>query len=165
MPASLQQEIRQNKPFHSPSHECAVGLLRTADLLVRHYTTVVSPYDITLQQYNVLRILRGAADAGLPTLEISERMVERTPGITRLLDRLERKGWVRRARNAGDRRQVFCWITAEGLALLSRMDQPIAQADAAGLATLPPAELRELIGLLARLREHLRSLLDDAPGA
>src|SRR6478752_1983616 len=93
--SALQEEIRQTRPFSSPSEEAAVALVRTADLLRRALTAVVDPHDITLQQYNVLRILRGAGVDGLPTLEIASRMVEHAPGVTRLLDRLQGKGLVR----------------------------------------------------------------------
>jgi DNA-binding MarR family transcriptional regulator len=94
----LQDELKQNKPFPSAAHEGGLGLMRTADVLRRRGAAVVEPRGITLQQYNVLRILRGAGEEGLPTLEVAARMVEQTPGITRLLDRLEVKGLVRRQR-------------------------------------------------------------------
>src|SRR5204863_9342501 len=111
MPGSaLQREIRQRKPFRSPTQEAVVGLLRSTDRVRRARAGVVEPRGITLQQYNVLRILRGARPRGLPTLEIAARMVEHAPGITRLLDRLEAKTLVRRQRPAGDRRQVVCRI-------------------------------------------------------
>ena len=122
MPSALQTELRQRKPFQSAAHEAVVGLMRTADLIRRHATAVVEPHGITLQQFNVLRILRGAGDTGLPTLEVAERMVEQTPGVTRLLDRLEAKELVRRQRCAKDRRQHLCWITQNGLALLEKID-------------------------------------------
>src|SRR5215216_4972343 len=94
----LQREIRQGKPFRSRGQEVVVALIRTSDLVRRAVGRVLEPYDITLQQYNVMRILRGAGERGLPTLEIAERMVEHAPGVTRLLDRLEAKGLVRRQR-------------------------------------------------------------------
>ena len=123
--SALQRELRQRRPFNSPAHEGVVALLRTADLLRRHGSALLEGQGITLQQYNVLRILRGAGDAGLPTLEVAGRMIEQTPGVTRLLDRLEAKGLVRRQRCPKDRRQHLCWITAEGLALLAGLDEPV----------------------------------------
>lgn len=122
MPSALQTELRQRKPFQSAAHEAVVGLMRTADLIRRHATAMVEPHGITLQQFNVLRILRGAGDTGLPTLEVAERMVEQTPGVTRLLDRLESKELVRRQRCQKDRRQHLCWITTKGLAVLEKID-------------------------------------------
>src|SRR6266498_2157591 len=119
--SAIQGEIKQSKPFPSKSAEGVVALLRTTDLLRRVLSEVAEARRNTLQQYNVLRILRGAGDEGLPTLEIGERMIEQSPGITRLLDRLEAKALVRRKRCLADRRQVLCWITAEGLALLTTL--------------------------------------------
>ena len=135
---SIQRELKQNKPFANTSQEAAVSLLHTADLVRRVVTSVVGNDDITLQQYNVLRILRGAGENGLPTLEIAERMVEQTPGITRLIDRIETKKLVARERCRTDRRQVFCRITKDGLALLARLDAPLHATEEASLATLTP---------------------------
>jgi DNA-binding MarR family transcriptional regulator len=128
MPSALQAELRQRKPFASAAHEAVVGLMRTADLIRRHATAVVEPHGITLQQFNVLRILRGAGDTGLPTLEVAERMIEQTPGVTRLLDRLEAKELVRRQRCPIDRRQHLCWITAKGLEVLEKIDTLAARS-------------------------------------
>jgi DNA-binding MarR family transcriptional regulator len=132
MSSALQRELRQRRPFQSPAHEAVVGLMRTADVIRRHATAVVGPHGITLQQFNVLRILRGAGEEGVPTLEVAERMIEQTPGVTRLLDRLEAKELVRRQRCPKDRRQHLCWITAKGLALLEKIDDvaPAASEDA-----------------------------------
>jgi DNA-binding MarR family transcriptional regulator len=156
----LLREIRQTKPFRSSSHEAAIGLMRTASLIQRNYSRFVEPFGLTIQQYNVLRILRGAGDAGLPTLEIGDRMIEQTPGITRLLDRLEIKGMVRRERSASDRRQVFCWITAEGLRLLGDIDDPIDRAGNDAFADIDEHDVRSLITQLERLRLKLGSLLE-----
>ncbi len=90
----LQAEIRQTRPFASASEEASLALLRTSDRLARRIAAMVEPREITAQQYNVLRILRGSHPGRLPTLEIAERMIEQAPGITRLLDRLEAKGLV-----------------------------------------------------------------------
>src|SRR3954469_12277006 len=122
MPSALQRELRQRRPFQSPAHEAVVGLLRTADLIRRHAAALVEPHGVTVQQFNVLRILRGAGTDGLPTLEVAERMIEQTPGVTRLLDRLEAKELVRRQRCPKDRRQHLCWITEKGLSLLEKLD-------------------------------------------
>jgi len=147
-------ELKQTKPFPSKAQEAAVALLRTADVLRRLIGAVVEPNGITTQQYNVLRILRGAGERGLPTLEIAERMIESTPGITRLIDRLETKKLVARERCLTDRRQVFCHITPTGLALLKALDTPILQAADAALGVLKKTELTSLIDLLDRTREQ-----------
>jgi DNA-binding MarR family transcriptional regulator len=102
-------------------------LMRAADLVRRQMHAVVEPHGLTLQQFNVLRILRGGGGDGLPTLDVAERMIEKTPGITRLLDRLEAKELIRRQRCPRDRRQHLCWITPKGLAVLQKMDAPIAR--------------------------------------
>jgi DNA-binding MarR family transcriptional regulator len=147
-------ELKQTRPFPSKAQEAAVALMRTADVLRRLIGAVVEPNGITSQQYNVLRILRGAGERGLPTLEIAERMIESTPGITRLIDRLETKKLAVRVRCLTDRRQVFCHITSAGLALLATLDDPILHAADAALGVLKKTELTSLIDLLDRTREH-----------
>jgi DNA-binding MarR family transcriptional regulator len=152
--SALQREIGQKKPFRSSSQEAVLGILRTADVVRRFLARVLEPYDVTPQQYNVLRILRGAGAEGLPTLTIGERMLEDSPGVTRLVDRLVAKGLVSRARSKEDRRQVLCWITPPGLDLLARIDGPVDAQDEAALGALTPDEQRELIRLLDRVRAH-----------
>src|SRR5690349_13442140 len=115
----LTAELKQTKPFPTAREEAFVGLLRTADALRWRLSEIVEPHGISLVQYNVLRILRGSRETGLPTLEIADRMIEQAPGITRLIDRLETAGFVRRERVKSDRRQVICHIEEKGLKLLS----------------------------------------------
>src|SRR3954467_12585389 len=93
--SALQTELRQRRPFQSAAHEAVVALMRTADLVRRQMTALIEPHGITMQQFNVLRVLRGAGDEGLPTLEVAERLIEQAPGVTRLLDRLEAKALIR----------------------------------------------------------------------
>ncbi len=152
---SLQREIKQTKPFASPAVEAVLGVLRTADALRNLSDELLGPYGISLQQYNVLRILRGAKE-GLPTLEVGARMIEKSPGITRLLDRIEAKGLVRRERSEEDRRLVVCSITRRGLDLLAELDDPIVRLDEEALAGLSRADQRTLVGLLDRIRERAR---------
>ncbi len=151
---SIREAIKQSRPFRSRSQEAYIALLRTADDSRRYATQALEPAGVTLQQYNVLRILRGAGEQGLPTLSVAERMVERTPGVTRLIDRMEKKGWVTRERCTEDRRRVWCRITPVGLALLEELDDTINRVDAAPGTVFDDAELRELIGYLDRLRER-----------
>ena len=124
MADTLQRELKQKRPFRSPAQEGLISIVRTSDQLRRVLERVIEVQGITGQQFNVLRILRGAAPDPLPVLEIGERMIEEAPGITRLLDRLEAKGLVTRARCLKDRRQVHCRITPEGLDLLKLLDAP-----------------------------------------
>jgi DNA-binding MarR family transcriptional regulator len=150
--SKLQQELKQKRSFASEAQEAAVGVMRTADVLRRHIAGITEPYGVTMQQYNVLRILRGAQPGPLPTLEIGERLIERMPGITRLLDRLEEKGLVRRERDVQDRRLVNCWITKAGLDLLAEMDEPILNADEVLMRQLSKKDIATLIRLLDRVR-------------
>jgi DNA-binding MarR family transcriptional regulator len=151
---TIREELKQKKPFARKSEEAFVSLLRTAELARRLIDGVIEgEAGITGQQYNVLRILRGAGEKGLTTLDIVDRLVEETPGITRLIDRLEAKELVTRERCKTDRRQVFCRITRTGLALLDKLDEPLADAQDAALATLKKKELAQLLELLDRTRD------------
>lgn len=151
--STILDEIRQTRPFATPAAEGVVSLLRTAAGLRRVLAAVVETRGITLQQYNVLRILRGAGGDGLPTLEISDRMVfEHAPGITRLLDRLERKKLVRRARCARDRRRVLCRITGAGRRVLAALDRPVDRASGSLIESLGKARTRDLVRLLDAVR-------------
>lgn len=153
-PPSILEEIRQSKPFHSRSQEAYLALLRTADDLRRYLGKVLEPAGVTNQQYNVLRILRGAGEEGLPTLTVGERMIERTPGVTRLIDRMEKKGWVSRHRCEDDRRRVWCRITDEGLEILASLDDPIEELDDSLVHALDESELATLISYLDRVRAN-----------
>ena len=154
-PTPLQREIRQRRPFPSVAQEAVVSVIRTADLLQRQMAALVEPFGITVQQFNVLRILRGGGPEGLPTLEVGARMIEVTPGITRLLDRLEAKGLVRRQRCPKDRRQHLCWITQEGLGVLTSLDGPIVKHSGEILRGLNREEQSHLIRLLDQVRSAL----------
>lgn len=161
---SILDEIKQSRPFRSESHEAYVTLLRTADDAKRFVSQVLEPEGVTLQQYNVLRILRGAGSDGLPTLSVAERMIERTPGVTRLIDRMERKGWVCRERCTEDRRRVWCRITDEGLALLERFDGPVDAVDDILAGALDTEELGHFMDFMNRIRAHIRSVAGEPAG-
>jgi MarR family transcriptional regulator, organic hydroperoxide resistance regulator len=141
--------------FRSQRQRGVVTLLHTADAVRRQYVRLFEPYDLTPQQYNVLRILRGALPDALPTMDIADRMIDRTPGITRLLDRLVDKDLVSRERCAEDRRQVLCTISRAGLELLAELDEPVDIADDEVLATLAEAEVARLTRLLERVYNSL----------
>jgi DNA-binding MarR family transcriptional regulator len=128
-------------------------LLSTADRVKTSFEAVCAPFDITGQQYNVLRILRGAEPDGLPTLTIAERVIEKTPGITRLIDRLEAKGLVAREIRPHDRRCVYCRITRKGLDLLRLLDKPVHEANHAAFRGLTDRELRQFVTLLLKIRD------------
>src|SRR5664279_5228707 len=112
-----------------------LDLMRTADILSRPVAQLLKSEDLSATQYNVLRILRGSPD-GLTCGEIGNRMITRDPDITRLLDRLEKRGLVSRCRETKDRRMVMARITPDGIQLLSRMDDPVREAHRAQLGHL-----------------------------
>ena len=149
----IQQEIQQRQPFRSRREEVLLALLRTAAVVKRPVARVIEENDLSLAQYNVLRILRGAGSQGLPTLAIRERMIEEAAGITRLIDRLEGSGLVTRDRTASkDRRQVYCRITDSGTRLLERLDPVVTAADDAALAMLDDERLTGLLDILDEIR-------------
>jgi len=161
--ASIREEIRQARPFPSLADEALVTLLRTADTLRRALASVAEPHGITLQQYNVLRILRGAGEEGLPTLDVASRMIETSPGITRLLERLERKGLVRRVRCPRDHRQVLCYVTGDGLRLLARLDRPMSVGAERLLGPLGERRMRDLVRLLDAARVGAATAASGGP--
>jgi DNA-binding MarR family transcriptional regulator len=154
MARTILDEIKQTRPFASKTQEAVVALLRTAHLLRRRVDAIVAAEGLTSQQYNVLRILRGAK-APLPTMEISERMIETNCGITRLISTLEEKELIRREQWAGDRRQVLCQITPAGLRVLERLDESVDFIDHDPLSTLSGRQLDDLLESLAEIRQRL----------
>ena len=146
----------------SPGGIAYVALLRTADKMKTYFETIFAPFEITGQQYNVLRILRGAEPEGLPTLTIAERMIERTPGITRMIDRLEAKGLVGRELRPTDRRYAYCRVTEKGLNLLELLDEPVEVANQTAFHGLSETELEQLTALLMKTRQTHESDLEES---
>jgi len=144
-----------SKPQHvgCPEEAAFLDLLRTTDMLSRRLVPVLKAEDLSATQYNVLRILRGAPE-GLACGEIAGRMITRDPDVTRLLDRLEKRGLISRDRETKDRRTVMARITPEGLTLLSRLDEPVQAAHRKQLGHLGRERLRTLVKLLSLLRNH-----------
>src|SRR5271166_4165356 len=128
-----------------------LDLLRTTDMLSRRLVLVLKAEDLSSNQYNVLRILRGAPD-GLPCGEIASRMITRDPDITRLLDRLEKRNLISRCRETEDRRMVMARITPDGLKLLASLDEPVEEAHRRQLGHLGRERLRALNELLHAAR-------------
>ncbi len=156
----LRAELHQGRPFASPAETATVALLRTAGTARRALERAVAGSGLTHQQYNVLRILRGAGPAGLPTLAIAARLIEETPGITRLVAGLAARRLLRRTRRAEDRRVVTCRITPAGRALLDRLDGPVTRAAETLMDSLTPAAQARLLALL----DTVRTGAADAPG-
>ena len=151
---SLGKEIKKVRPFDSLEQEAFLNLLRTADVLAGDIAEAFKPAGLSATQYNVLRILRGALPGGLPCGEIASRMITRDPDITRLLDRLEKRGLVSRCREAKDRRVVSARISDAGVKLLKELDPIVAQAHRKQLNHLGADRLKQLIELLEAAREH-----------
>ena len=153
----LQAELKQKVPFSSREQEAYLALLRTADELQSRVEAKLKEYGLTPTQYNALRILRGARADGIPCSEIGERMITRDPDITRLLDRLQKRGLAERTRGKQDRRVIYGRITAAGLKLLREMDEPIEKHGREMLRHVGQGRLKELIDLLALVRGRERS--------
>jgi DNA-binding MarR family transcriptional regulator len=147
----LQQELKKRRPFASPHQEAVLNLLRTADRLQLRFERLFRPYGLTPAQYNVLRILRGEGGP-LPILEAAARTITAVPGITGLVDRLERAGLVCRRRSSEDRRVVFVSATPRALELLAELDGPLEALHKDMVGALSRAELDELIRLLEKAR-------------
>jgi len=148
MVKGIREEIKQRKQFPSLEAEAVLALLRTADQLQTGIAEMLKPYQLSPTQYNALRILRGAGVQGLPCSEIGERMLSRDPDITRLLDRLERRGLALREREARDRRVIKARIQPTGVKLLESLDRPVEQHTRSMLRHLGEPRLRTLIRLL-----------------
>ena len=151
-PPSIAEEIQQGRPFPSLEEEAGIALLRTAEVLKTYFGSVVEPAGVSLPQYNVLRILRGAGPEGLPILSVAERMIERAPGMTRMIDRLEKKGLVVRERCATDRRIVYARITPAGKAVVDGLDDAVTAAHVQGFPPLDRDEIRAFVRVLDALR-------------
>jgi DNA-binding MarR family transcriptional regulator len=158
MPRGLRAEIKQKRPFTSREQEAYLALVRTADALQSSMESKLNEFGLTGTQYNALRILRGAGSDGLPCSEIGERMITRDPDITRLLNRLERRGFVERERAQEDRRVIYGKISAAGQRLLREMDGPVEQHGRDLLHHVSSTDLRRLIALLEQVRAGCRTL-------
>ena len=146
-------ELQQSKPFNSQEEEAHLNVIRTAEWLTSGFSEVLKPLDLTPTQYNVLRILRGAGDAGISCSQIGGRMVTKDSDITRLLDRLESRELISRSREATDRRVILTHITQKGLQILAELDTPILDYHRRQLGHLGEQRLTALIDLLESVRE------------
>jgi DNA-binding MarR family transcriptional regulator len=152
MARGLQAELKQKVPFRSREQEAYLSLLRTSDALEASVESNLKEFGLTGTQYNALRILRGAGAEGLPCSEIGERMITHDPDITRLLNRLQKRGLAVRARARNDRRVIHGKITAAGLKLLREMDEPVEKHGREMLKHVGQEKLAQLIELLEEVR-------------
>ncbi|MGA2261864.1 MAG: MarR family transcriptional regulator [Acidobacteriota bacterium] len=148
----MKDEIKQQKPFSSVEEAVFLNLQRTADAFMRGFEETLKPFGLTQTQYIVLRILRGAGPQGLLCRELGKRMITRDPDVTRLLDRLETRALVARARDPKDRRAIFTRITEKGLQLLEDLAKPVAEVHRRQLEHLKKKQARRLIDLLETAR-------------
>ncbi len=154
MTTRLRDEIKQTRPFASLEQEAHLSIGRTWAVLEHAVAEALKPYGITPTQYNVLRILRGAGEQGLCRNEVRERMIAQVPDVTRLLDRMEAAGLIRRDRDGRDRRFVTARITEAGLELVAELDEPMRELHNRHLSHLGADDLGRLIDLLGRIRQR-----------
>jgi DNA-binding MarR family transcriptional regulator len=143
---TVRDRVRTTR-FKSAVTEAWVALVVAADHLTQQTDEVCARHGITGDQFNVLRILRGARPTGLARGDIGRRLLRRAPDVTRMLDRLERRGLVERARSPDDARLSVARVTSAGLALLGRLDPEIESVMQAAMAPLGEAQLRQLVRL------------------
>ncbi len=154
MAGRIQQELKQSSPIGSLEEEAYLNMLRTVNALSQELGELLRTHDLTSAQYNVLRILRGAGEGGLTASDIGERMITRDPDVTRLVDRLEKRGLVERWRCGADRRVVWTRISPAGREAIDPLDQPIHDLHVAQLQHLGAEKLRTLVGILEQARER-----------
>ena len=152
MAGKLEQEIRQTKAIRLLEEEASLNIVRTADVLMAKVMDVLKPYGLSATQYNVLRILRGAGSAGACCKDVANRMLTRDPDITRLMDRLEKRGLLTRDRAKEDRRFVTIRLTGAGLDMVNELDGPVAQLHRKQMSHMKADQLRSLVGLLEEVR-------------
>ena len=154
MPHGLREELKQTRPFPRRSAEAAVSVMRTAAILEHELNDVLKPSGLTVTQYNVLRILRGAGEKGLCGREVGERLVSPVPDVSRLLERMEDVGLLSRERDAKDRRHVTARITESGRRLLESVTPALEAVERARFGRLSETALQAMITSLAQVREN-----------
>jgi DNA-binding MarR family transcriptional regulator len=150
----LQDELKQTKPFRTLQQEAQLNMVRTANILSDAFEQMLKPHGITGTQYNVLRILRGAEPNGLCRNEVSQRLLNRMPDATRLLDRMEEAGLVTRERSTTDRRLVTTRITTKGREIVDSLDDSADEQHEKALGHMSEQQLRTLIKLLTIARKQ-----------
>lgn len=158
--AKAKTDARKRASGDSVEQQVLQNLFRTSDRMQHRLAQLVSEHDLTGSQYNVLRILRDEGKS-MPCLKIAQRMITVVPGITGLVDRLEKRGLVKRDRSMEDRRVVDVSLTEEGESLLSNIDEPMADLYKKLLGQFSNAEVAELARLLEKARQSVE--LDKKP--
>jgi DNA-binding MarR family transcriptional regulator len=153
--AKAKKVARRTGPIGGREEDVYLSMLRTVERLSRGVAETLAGAELTPTQYNALRILRGAGDAGASCTEVGERMVTKDSDVTRLLDRLEARGLISRGREAADRRRVVARITDDGLRLLGELDGPVAETHRSQLGHLGEKQLATMGRLLKAARNEL----------
>ncbi len=159
--AASESKRKKASRFDSAEQEAYLGLWRTYDRLRELEDALFAGWDITNQQYNVLRLLEAAHPKAISTQDVLKRLVSRAPDATRVLDKLAERLWIRRERSPDDRRAYLLGITAAGLAALAEMDEPLRACHKVQLGHLAPSQLKELAALLQVARTPHEP--DDSP--
>ncbi len=155
--SKLQDEIKQGKPFESLHEELWLNLSRTAAVVSHEIEQKLRPHGLSGTQYNVLRILRGAGEAGLVQHEVGERLVAQVPDMPRILSRMEKAGLVARARGTSDRRVVRASLTEHGLSLVNKLDSVMHEAQGSLFPGMSDHAMIQLSDLLSAARSAVRS--------
>jgi DNA-binding MarR family transcriptional regulator len=158
----MSSPLKANKQPASIEEQIFVAVLRTADFLGQQAEQLLKSHGLTGTQYNVLRILRGAEPVGLPCRSVSERMISHDPDMTRLLDRMEKRGFISRERQKDDRRVVKARITPQGLEILKKLDQPVREKHKEQFQHMSAAKLRQLAELLGECQKPATDLDSNA---
>ncbi len=146
--------FRNSQASSTPENAVFIAILKTADALGQEAEQLLKSHGLTGAQYNVLRILRGAGPDGLPCSGIGDRMISHDPDMTRLLDRMEKRRLISRARQTDDRRVVLTRITREGLELLKTLDQPVRDLHRRQFRHMAATRLKMLAQILEEVRPH-----------
>ena len=157
MPSSTASQRRASRRFDSVEQEAYLHLWRTYDRLKALEDELFEPFKLSAQQYNTLRLLRSAARETLTVQGLASRLISRAPDMTRLLDRLEERGFIARTRRESNRRIVDVSITDAGRELLDELAEPVRRCHARQLGHLTPDQLRHLIQLLSAARTRTKS--------
>lgn len=152
---SIREEIKQTKPFERIEEEALISVSRTSSMLERALTSLLKPFGVTPTQYNILRILRGSQDTGLCRYEIADRMIAQVPDVTRLLDRMEEAGLIRRTRGTDDRRVVRTEITEKGAETLEKIAPELTKWHDRLAKQVDAEDLSKLVRVLDQLRSFI----------
>ena len=140
-------------PRQAANAEVHIAIVKASARLMDQFSAVVKPVDLSLSQYNVLRILRGAGPEGATCGEVVERLIQRDPDVTRLLDRLEKRGLIDRGRDPEDRRVVRTRITQSGLDLLASLDDTVNELHHRLVGHLTDKQLADLRRLIEEINQ------------